>query len=285
VEQLEFRLVIEPRVKPVVEGALTFEAGATREQTADPDLYVYEHHGSEFGQTDPGALTSFFEDLILGRPMPLVFLTPEIKDVDTLFAIAIFLHRDLAIAPGIAGIVAQVDLVHRRGLPVLGHVGDEFARFLRLLRAYFPPSGLSSTEVGNRLTTAVDWIRAYALRGEFPTLGKPFAEVRVLQRGTDGFVVAETSGDLLEAWVSLFAQGHLRGCVIAPERAGRRQFLCARKSAFCAYNLTWAAKLLNEVETSMGEKAEWRVEGDWLWGPPQGTVLMVQHVLGVLVRV
>jgi hypothetical protein len=281
---LEFRIIIEPRVTPIVEGALTFEAGASREQAADPALYVYEHHGEGFGQADPGALTSFFEDLILGRPLPLVFATPAIRDVDTLFAIALFLHRELAIAPAMPGLVAQVDLVHRRGLPVLGHVGGDFARFLRLLRQYFPV-GLSKADMGERLTTGVGWIRDYVLQGALPALGKPLAEARIIQRGSDGFVVAETSGDLLEAWVTLFSKGHLRGLLVTPEREGRRRVLGARKSFFCAFDLALAARLFNEVETAMGEKPTWRAEGDWLWGPSVGTTILVPHLVEVLIRV
>lgn len=281
---LEFRVLIEPRAKPVIENALTFEAGASREQAADPALYCYEHHGEGFGQTDPGALTSFFEDLILGRPMPLTFVTPAIRDVDVVFAVALFLDRELAIAPGMAGIVAHVDFVHRRGLPVLGHAGDDLARFLRLLRVYFP-AGLTKAEMGERLTTAVGWIRAYALEGTFPALGRPFADARVLQRGTGGFVVAESPGDLLEAWVGLFAKGHLRGLVVGPERDGHRRVLGARKSTFCAFDLAKAARLLNEVEEALGAKPAWKADGDWLWGPPNGTEILVPHIVEVLVRV
>ena len=216
--------------------------------------------------------------------MPLTFVTPAVKDVDTLFAIALFLQRDLAIAPAMPGIVAQVDLVHRRGLPLLGHLGEDFARFLRLLRVYFP-SDLSKSETGARFTTVAGWVRDYVLQGALPALGKPFTDVKELQRGTDGFVVAEASGDLLEGWVRLFSKGHLRGILVTPERNGRRKVLCARKSAFCAFNLPLAAKLLNEVEAAMNEKAAWKAEGDWLWGPPEGTVLLLPHILEVLVRV
>lgn len=281
---LEFRIIIEPRCAPVIDGVLTYEAGASREQASDPALHVYEHHGPEFGQADPGALTSFFEDLILGRPMPLVFCTPAIQDVDTLFAIALFLHRELAITPSMPGLVGQVDLVHRRGLPVLGHVGQDFALFLRLLRAYFPV-GLSKIDMGARLGTAVQWIREYALQGTLPATGRPFAEARVLQRGTDGLVVAETAGDLLEAWVTLFSNGHLRGLLVGPERDGRRRVLGARKSFFCSFDLALAARLLNEVEAAMGEKPAWKAEGDWLWGPPVGTAILVPHIVEVLLRV
>lgn len=280
---LEFRVIIEPKLEPVLENTLTFETGASREQVADPALYAYEHHGVEFGQTDPGALTSFFEDLILGRPMPLTFATRSVKDIDTLFAIALFLHRDLAIAPAMPGLIAQVDLVHRRGLPVLGHVGPDLAAFFRLLRAYIP-AGLSKSDMGERLATAVGWIRDCVLHGSFPTPGKPFAAARVLDVGSDGFVVAETAGDMLEAWVTLFSRGHLRGLLVS-ERGARRRVLIARKSHFCAFDIGLAARLLNEMESAMGEKPEWRVEGDWLWGPRAGTTIFVPHLVEVLVRV
>lgn len=281
---LEFRVRIEPRLPVVIDNTLTFEPGATRQQAADPELFVYEHHGEGFGQADPGALTAFFEDLVMGRPMPLTFATPALKDVDTLFAIALFLHRDLAIAPSMPGIVAQVDLVHRRGLPLLGHLGEDFARFLRLLRAYFP-EGLSKTDMGQRLTTSLDWIREYVLEGRFPALGKPFAEAREIQRGSNGFIIAETSGDLLEGWMTLFARGHLRGLLVTPERKERRRVLAAKKSHYCAFDLGLAARLLNEMEAAMGEPTTWKADGNWLWGPTAGTLLEVPHLVEVFIRV
>jgi hypothetical protein len=281
---LEFKVVIEPKTAPVLPNTLTYETGATRSQAADPDLYAYEHHGDGFGQADPGALTSFFEDLILGRSMPLVFATRAIRDVDTLFAMALFLHRELAIHPAMSGIVAQVDLVHRRGLPMLGHLDRDFARFLRLLRAYFP-EGLSQTNMGHRLTMAMGWIREYVLEGKLPALGKPFADAHVLDRGTDGFVVATTTGDLLEGWVTLFSHGHLRGILVGADVEGRRKVLCARKSHFRTFDLDMAARLFNEMEAAIGEDASWKASGDWLWGPPRGTVLQLPHMLEILIRV
>ncbi len=205
-----FHVRIEPGLPPVVPEALSFETGASRAQAADPDLHVYEHHGEGFGQADPGALTSFFEDLILGRPMPLVFATPGINGLDTLVALSLFLHRDMAIAPSMAGFVADVDLVHRRGLALLGHVEEARGRFFRLLSGYISP-GLSKRELGERLGTAVAWIRAYVMTGELPDLGRSWPSVDVLKVGTGGFVLAESAGSLLEGWVALYRQGFLKG--------------------------------------------------------------------------
>lgn len=281
---LEFTLRIEPQALPIIQDAITFETGASRAQTLDPAFHAYEHHGPDFGSRDPGALTCFFEDLILGRPLPLVLVTRAIQDLDTLWAIALFLHRDVALSARMPGIVAQVDMVHRRGLSLMGHLDKDFALFLRLQRAYFP-TGLSQDETGNRLRIALGWIREYVADGTLPALGKPLAGAQVVERGTDGFVAAESPGDLLEAWVSLFREGHLRGLVAGPIREGRRKVLAARKSSFCRFNLTLGARLFNDIETAMGEPASWHVEGDWLWGPAKGTMILMPHLLEVLVRI
>lgn len=287
--QLEFNVTIDPSLPVVVPEAISFETGATRKQAGDPALFVYEHHGDEFGTADPGALTSFFEDMILGRPLPLVFATHQIRDLDTIVAMALFFQRALAIHPAMPGFVACVDLVHRRGPAMLGHIEPDLGRFFMLLRSVFPDEGLSKRELGERIATAVVWITDY-LNGMPPALGKQWPNVRVLDIGTEGFVLAETLGDLTGGWVELFRRGHLRGLLIGPDTDGRRRALIARKSFSVSFDLHKAAEVFNEMERAMGERPDWILAGPlhnplWLWGPKRGTLIRVGQMLELLKRV
>jgi len=283
---VDLQVRIEADLPPVVPEAISFETGASREQAADPKLYVYEHHGAGFGPADPGALTSFFEDLILGRAFPLTFATRSIQDIDTIVAATLFLQRDLAVHPDMPGFVAAVDLVHRRGFPALAHVEQDLARFLCFLQAYFPEKGLSKRELGERLGSACGWVREFVIDKRLPTLGKPLMPVQVLKEGTDGFVLAETHGALIDGWVQLYQRGFLRGLVVGPLSAqGRRSMLAARKSGYVSFDLSKAALFLNEVERAMGYLPEWESDGIWLRSPPEGSTILVSHMIDVLTRV
>lgn len=284
-QPLELTVRIEPDLPEVVDKAVSFETGASREQAADPRLFVYEHHTNGFSLNEPGALVYFFEDLILGRSMPLVFATKALNDIDTVVAITLFLQRDLALHPALPGFVSMVDFVHRRGLPALSHIEPDLARFLCFLRGYLPEIGLSKRQLGERLTQAVTWIREYVMDGSLPHLGVEPTPVRVIDQGSSGFVLAETAGSLVDGWVDIFRQGFLRGLLVGPDQDGRKRMLGARKSSFVSFDLLLAAHLLNQMETAMGELPEWKSDGMWLESPPSGTLILTSHVLEVLVRV
>lgn len=283
--EIQYKVVIEVTAPVVTPDAVSFETGATRAQVSEPAGFVYDHHGAEFGQTDPGALTTFYEELLLGRGMPQTFVTKAVKDVDTLTALTLFLHRDLPIQERTPGFVAAVDLVHRRGLPVVGHFDMDLVRFFRLLRMHIQPDAVPKRVLGERLQTAVSWIREYLMVGKLPSLGPEFAPVEILDHGSDGFVVGKATGSLLEAWVIAYRMGFLRGVIIRPAPEERSLVLASRKSIFAPFNLEIAANLLNEVETAMGETPGWRTEGDWLWGPTKGTLLPLPQMLEVFLRV
>lgn len=285
VEPIELTVKIEPTLPHVVEGAVSFETGATRQEIEDAETPVYEHHGEEFSTADTGALPRFFEDLISGRAVPLVFATPSIQDVDTLVAIAAFLHRDLAVHPAMPGFVYTVDFVHRGGLPALAHVDEDFARFVSFLRSDFPEKGLSKRELGERLKRAVNWIRDWIFNGNLPHLGVAPAKTRLIDRGTNGFVVAQTTGSLFDGWVDLYRQGFLRGLLINTGSEDRRHVLIARKSHYVNFDLVVAAHILNEMESAMGELPEWETDGLWLKSPEEGTLILVRDMLEVLTRV
>jgi hypothetical protein len=278
----ELKIRVETELPAVVEEAVSYETGASRAQAADPELYVYEHHGKEFGWSDPGALTCFFEDVMLGRPMPIVFATKSIGDVDTLVAMTLFMHRDLALVPRLTSLVAAADLVHRRGAPAMAHVDIELANFFRFLRQYFHKVE-GWRELSQRVKRSVAWIRDYVTEGNIPRWNEP-PPTRIIDMGTQGFVVGESAAPLGDAWVGLFRQGFTRGVVFSPDVEGRRHVLATRKGPYVPFKLDIAAKALNEVERVLGELPEWKTDGMWLQSPPEGTVILVTDVLKVLVR-
>ncbi len=285
--ELELSVKIEPDLPQVVPGAISFETGASREQVGTAGAFIYEHHGGGWRPSDKGALPAFFEDLILGCPFPPTFATRELRDVDALLAIALFLHRDLATHPTMPALVNEVDFVHRVGFSALAHVPEALARFLCMLRSYLTPQGLTKREFSERLATSVGWLREYVLDERLPHLGPSLSPVRVLEQGTNGFVVAETSGPMIDGWVTLYRQGHLRGMLLRGREGDRKNVLVARKSPYVPLDLPSACAAFNQMESAMGELPEWKVSSDGLWleGPPGGSLLLGTHLLSVLLRV
>lgn len=283
---MELNVKIDKALSGLVSDAVSFETGLTKELLLDPSMVSYEHHGDGFSPDDKGALPCFFEDLLLGRPMPATFATRSVQDVDTLVAIALFLHRDLAINANTPGFVYLVDFVHRRGLPALAHIDEPLARFLSAVRTHFPDKGLSQRELSQRVPAAVDWIREYIHHGTIPVLGQaPNADVRLLDQGTRGFAVAETAGSLWDGWVKLYRLGFLRGVLVSND-GERKRVLAARKSHHVQFNLDAAARLLNQMEIAMGELPEWHASSDRLWlESPAGTLILLKDILAVLTRV
>jgi hypothetical protein len=280
---MDLQVIVDPGLPAVIANGVSFECGATPEQTRSGAL-IYEHHGEGFTTEHQGSLPRFFEDVASGRKIPQMFGTHAIRDVDTIFAIALFLNRDLALVPNMVGLVAQMDLIHRRGMSMLAHIDPYMVGFVRLLRDYFPEK-LSRAELGQRIERASGWIRELVTEGSSPAIGRGLPEVRIIDRGTNGFVVAETMGDLVEGWVVLFSMGFIRGVLVGPEKDGRYPVLAARKSPHVALDLNTAAKLLNDVESAMGEPPEWNAKADWLFGPTKGTMLTLPHLMEVFLRV
>lgn len=282
---LTLAVLVDKDLPPIVEGAISFETGASVEQVRDVRLHAYEHHGVQFRPDAPGALVRFYEDLLLGRPLPLKFATRSIADFDTLFAIALFLHRDLAVEPSAPSTFATVDTAHRLGFPYIAHLDPDFGRFLSRVRAYFPP-GLSKREQGERMATAVGWVSDYIRKGALPHVGGSYPMPRVLDVGTNGFVLAQGQDPLIDAWASLYREGYLRGVVLGPDRGdGRRRVLAARKSPYMEFDLVRAATHLNDAERAMGELPAWKADSLWLHGPQDGTLLLPTHLMEVLLRV
>ena len=282
-EETKLTLSVDVNAPQTDPDAITFETGATLQQTLDPHMFAYEHHG--LGLSVPGALIRFYEDLIQGRPLPPKFVTSRVGDVDTLLAIALFLHRDTAISTLAPGLVYAVDAFHRLGTPFMGHLDSDIGTFILILRSQLPPQGMSPFSVAQSLPGVIGHVREYLLYGRFPHLGIPFPSPKVLDKGTGGFVLGEVDGPLGEGWVELFRQGHLRGLLISPQKHDRRQMLIARKSTYVPFNLPAAAQALNIMEERQGEPQEWAATTLWLHSPTNGTLLPVSQVLEVLLRV
>lgn len=283
--ELTLAVIVDKAVPVIATDTISFETGASPAQVREVALHAYEHHGEGFTADTPGALQRFYEDLLLGRPMPLRFATRGIADFDVLFAVALFLHRDLIIQPNTPATIAMVDAAHRIGLPYIAHLDPGFGRFLRRLRVYFP-SDLGKREIGERMTQAVEWVREYILDGRLPHLGNDSHSLRVIDQGTRGFVFAQAEGPLLDAWLDAFRRGFLRGFIVGPDReGGRRNVLAARKSPYVSLNLHQASEWLNEMERAMGEPGLWKAEPLWLHGPMDGTVILPSHLMEVFLRV
>jgi hypothetical protein len=279
---LRLELVLDPTLPPVTPGVVSFETGASFADVADPSNHAYEHEGLGFLPTCPGALTRLYEDLTYGVALPLVFACHPPRDADAVVAAALFLDRELVMHPAVPGLVAGVDLVHRYGPTMGGQVDEDIYRFVRLVREHVCVP-LSRPELGERLRDAIGWVRDY-VAGCPPHLGPPLPASRVVEVGSGGFVVAESTYPSPEAWVGLYRLGFLRGVLFGPELVGRRRVVVSRKSSHVPFDLAKAEALLNEVERLEGGDPSWRLGAPFLNGPPSGTLLPPARVVEILVR-
>lgn len=247
-EQLKLHVTLDPKVE------------------ASPQVHIYE-----------GGLEAFYFDLLAGKPYPLTLGVKAITGPETLLAITLWLHRDLLIYFSTPSVVAGFALAAKYPVWGLAHMERDLSRFIQFLRKY-------------PVTTQANVVAAVTLVKEFifgpldnlPPEGQlPI----IIDVGTNGFVLAKTSGDLVQGWVDLYRKGHLRGLLIGAENDTYRQVLIARKSPWVPLNLEAAAQAFNAMEQAQGELAGWKVENDFLWGPPEGTSILVQHLMEVLLRV
>jgi len=273
VEELRFHvLVLDPKDNRKIENAVGFGEF----ETSDREARIYPKDGA----------LAFFHDLILGRPMPLTLVTSGLDRLGILVVLAVFLSRDLAIHPVTPNLLAAADLVDRHHLAGLAHIDRDLARFFLFLIDYLPPT-LGKKEQETRLSSAVSWIREYILDGSLPALPHDPPMPRVIDRGSDGFVIADTPAwkNMELGWLELYRQGFLRGVLFGRPREDRQAVLAARKSSFLSLDLRRAAEIFNEAERAMGEPPSWVASELWLKGPQEGTLLLPTMVLEVLLRV
>lgn len=269
-DELQLQVVVDDTLPEALDGPVI----AFGRFIPDADVVVYDE------------LRAFYEDLILGRPLPLRLVIRSIDDIDGVLVVALFLDRKLALHPAMVGLVAAVDLGMKYGPAGLSHVDRDLGRFVALVRVYL--LGASSKEdKGERLKTVVQWVQDYINEGLLPSLSPEPKPPRILDLGSNGFVVAEVGVEvnLVDSWVELYRLGHLRGVIFGPPIADRRAILGARKSPLVDFRLDKAASVLNEAERAMGELPGWAADDLWLWGPEDGSLLLPSHVMEVLVRV
>lgn len=271
-EELRFEVIIDPDLSPEIENVVAFGEFTSPNGTAAifPDGAL--------------ALTRFYGDLVLGRPFPLTLVLRKIDTIGKIVSLVLFLHRDLAIHPKMPALVAAASFVDQLKLVGLAHIDPDLARFFKFLVSYLPPT-LSRSDLKKRLVTVVGWIREYLLEDRLPALPPAPPIPRILDVGTNGFVLAEGQCPLEDGWVELFRQGYLRGALFSPDRDGRRIVMVARKSPFLDFDLRKAADILNEAEQAMGEPPDWVTDGLWLNSPPKGTLLLVSAITKVFVRI
>jgi hypothetical protein len=166
---------------------------------------------------------------------------------------------------------------------MLSHLDPTISGFLRSFNRFFPEK-LSKLERGERIATAVQWIREYLVDGRIPSLGGQLPDVRVIDIGTNGFVLAETLNPSVEAWEVLYRRGFLRGLLIGPEVDGSRPVLASRKNVRAWSTLPQCIPFLNDLDSISGGDPEWRQEGDNLRSPSVGTKILVSHLLEVFLR-
>jgi hypothetical protein len=278
VEDLKFEVVIGGTLPA---DSVFFETGVSPEQTGTG---VYEHHGNGFGPFTPGALTRLFEDLVIGTQLPLRFATPVVRAPDTILAIALFMGRDLLLLPATPGLVYGIDLAHRFGPQLLAHLDPIVSGFFKAFPKFFTPN-LISREVGERVSTMIQWTREYLTEGKYPNLGGEAPEVRILDVGTNGFVLAEALNVSIDAWEVLYREGHLRGVILGPEVEGRRRVLASRKNERAWEGMSKAVPFLNEIESLSNGDPDWKCDGDFVYSPAVGTNALVSHLLKVFLGI
>lgn len=270
-EELRLQVVLDKSVESEVEGVVAF--GDFQPKGPNPLTAIYSVDETH----------RFYQDLILGRPLPLVLVTRNLETMGVLLAITLFLHRDLAINPALPGFLSAVNLMDAHGVAGLAHVDRDLASFLKFVRTYLTQT---SDKVQVALGTAVGFLHAYISEGLKPSLPPEPEPPRVVDRGTDGFVFATSlHAELLLGWEELYRQGFLRGVLMHQEGGDRWHVLAARKSLYLSFDLKKAASLLNDVELALGEPQEWVTDGHWLRGPEEGTLILPSALLQVFLRI
>ena len=253
--ELEFHVILDPTLTEAPEGAFLYE----------------------------GDLLGFYHSLISGHAYPLTLATRSLEDVDTLLALAIFMHRDLAIHPGTPGLIASFMLACAEPFWGLAHIDRDLARLILHIRVYLTHANGDLHQQGDRLASALQWIHEYATQGFLPQMAPAAPPPRVLLTGTDGFVLAETKGPRDMGWVELFRMGFFRGALVGQPKNDRRPVTIARKTSLIQFDLERAAQALNAMELAMGEEPAWVVEENFLRSP--GTLVLMEHLMLLLTRV
>lgn len=268
--------------------------------TVDPDLpteldepavafgpFQGSHAGLVIYAPSPGAssLSRLYVDLICGRPLPLTFLTRSAQNIETVVAVSLFLDRELCLHPKAASLVSAVELASQLQEGGLAHVDRDLARLFVFIDGYLCGSHVDKVEQGRRLQQAVCWLRDYVLSGGLPSLPRAGEPPTVLDRGTNGFVVATAGPRLVDAVIDLYREGHLRGVVFSSTETGRERVLAFKKSSYVRFDLQAAEAHLNSVEGTLGQPARWKANRFLLSSPPKGTSITREDLIQTFLRV
>jgi hypothetical protein len=231
------------------------------------------------------ALSRLYIDLICGKSLPLTFFTRSVQHLEAIIAASLFLDRELVLHPKAAELVSAVELVTQLREGGLAHVERDLGRLLLLIDGYLCSAPMTREEQGRKLGEVVQWLRNYALEGRLPALPRESEPPTILDRGTNGFVLATASGSLVDAVVELYRQGHLRGLVLQPLEAGRERVLAFRKSPHVRFDLQTAQTHLNAVEAALGQPGRWSDERFLLASPKEGTLIPRRDLIETFLRV
>jgi hypothetical protein len=108
--------------------------------------------------------------------------------------------------------------------------------------------------------------------------------VEVLDVGNNGFVLARGKPSV-EGWEALFRNGYLKGAIIGESDGDYRWVLIARKSLAVGFDLERAVVILDEMERLSGSLPGWKISGNYLHSPPEGSTILLSYLTEVLIRV
>lgn len=267
--QLEFSIVPDhPKVldTPLV-GLGDFEA-------KHPGSAVYKN---------PPLLSSLWLDMILGRPLPTKMVLREVKGFEQLFCLALFMDRELALHPKVPAMVSSIELSSHLQMVGLAHIEPDLARLLIFLDSYLFSDSGSRKEYSRKLQQSLLWIREYTLSGKLPSMPRPQDPPRILDYGTNGFVLAEIKGEFLEPLLEIYRQGYLRGVLFGPENDDGHPVLCFKKSTHLRYDLEKALVTLNQAEVQVGRPPNWQLKNLLLYN--EATRLPRDLITEIMLRV
>lgn len=274
---MELRVTVDPDLPTHLNEAVV-AFGPFEGAHAGLTIYGNGEHGSS-------AVSRLYIDLICGRPLPLTFYTRSAQSLETVVAVSLFMDRELCLHPGAASLVSAVELATQLQEGGLAHVSRDLARLLLFIDVYFCAPLMDRAEQGRRMAQVVRWLRGYVLDAALPSLPPEPEPPTVVDRGSNGFVLATATGRLVDAVVELYRQGHLRGVVFQGLENRRERVLAFRKSPYVRFDLGVAEAHLNAVERQRGEPAEWRLERLLLAGPSKGTTIARKDLIQSFLRV
>lgn len=272
-QDLEFYVAIDPTLpKELTSPAVAFGDF----ETTNPGAVVYTRDGVS-------QLARFYVDLICGRPFPLQFIARELT-LEVLVAVTLFFDRDLALNHRVPGFITEVELVSALQGAGLAHIDRDLASFLVFLDFFLCEERKSKRGVEEKMASAIEWVRDYLLHGQIPSTPVEPGPPRVIDVGTNGFVLAEAQKpkDFFWSMVDLYRMGYLRGAIFTPEG----HVYGFRKSFHLRFDLEAAAGQLNQAEAAMGRPEAWRVQkGLYLHGPTDGTPIPRETLIEILLRI